>query len=112
MPGRGSSAAAAARRRSTFARCARRSKRTGAARRRTLKPWSRRWAKFPMARARRHEASSIVSPARRREPTLPGVAAGGRVDANEPDTTHAFDGKAGAYARHRLDYAPVAIEAI
>ena len=31
---------------------------------------------------------------------------------NEPDTTHAFDGKAEAYARHRLDYSPVAIEAI
>ena len=28
------------------------------------------------------------------------------------DTTHAFDGKAEAYARHRLDYSPVAIEAI
>ena len=31
---------------------------------------------------------------------------------SEFDTTHAFDGKAEAYAHHRLDYSPVAIEAI
>ena len=75
-------------------------------------PWSRHWAKFPMARARRRGAISTASPAPRREPARPGAAAGGPVDVNEPDTTHAFDGKAEAYARHRLDYSPVAVEAI
>jgi SAM-dependent methyltransferase len=31
---------------------------------------------------------------------------------DQPDTTHAFDGKAEWYARNRLDYSPLAIEAI
>jgi SAM-dependent methyltransferase len=31
---------------------------------------------------------------------------------DQPDTTHAFDGKAERYARNRLDYSPLAIEAI
>ncbi len=65
-----------------------------------------------MAHARRHEAISTAWRVPRREPGPRGAPAGGYADLNQPDTTHAFDGKAEAYARHRRDYSPVAIEAI